>query len=230
MRFYHVTKTENVDSILMHGLIPQIGENSKSVNEKDDVVYLCDKDSIPYWKILLDANVLIAVELEEEPESYDYREYKEYFHYGPIAASSIQLIDEFIDIHDSMKQLCVQHLHCMSAYATKCVRYYNRAIGTDLEKEMYDDIAHYGHVLSVCLPKLDYSMVDISSLREELTSSGEDGNYTICDTYYNTGKRLWEQLIEYGDDDLYSNRKFIHDYIKTHLQGCLDVDTGGWCD
>lgn len=39
-KFYHVTPTENVESIRSQGLIPQIGFRSKLVNEQYPLVYL----------------------------------------------------------------------------------------------------------------------------------------------------------------------------------------------
>ena len=38
--YYHVTLTENVESILKNGLIPQIGERSLDFREKEPLVYL----------------------------------------------------------------------------------------------------------------------------------------------------------------------------------------------
>ena len=36
-------------------------------------------------------------------------------------------------------------------------------------------------------------------------------------------------IIEYPEDDLSENRKKIYDYIYKNLDGCLDIDTGGFC-
>lgn len=40
MKYYHVTLKDNLNSILKDGLIPQIGERSFDIGEKEKVVYL----------------------------------------------------------------------------------------------------------------------------------------------------------------------------------------------
>ena len=45
-KYYHFTKYENLESILNKGLIPQVGDRSKSVNESRIAVFL-SKGIIP---------------------------------------------------------------------------------------------------------------------------------------------------------------------------------------
>ena len=40
LRYFHVTKKENMESILEHGLIPQIGERSEELGESEKAIYL----------------------------------------------------------------------------------------------------------------------------------------------------------------------------------------------
>lgn len=238
MKLYHLTKSSNIDGILKNGLMPKIGENSKSVSEEEDTVYLCDKDSILYWKILLGADAIIEVEMEELPgdsqryRTHDGSSYIEYMHYETIHSANLKIVHDDIsdiDVQVVMEQLCVQYLHTLSVYATKCARYYNGKFSEKDKVDYHDYLLHWCNVLRTCLPRLDYASVDKSVLRNELKRAGENGEYTICDTYFTTGKRLWNQLIEYPEDDLSEHHQWIYVFIKDNLQGCLDVDTGGWC-
>lgn len=50
--FYHITTENNVRKILQQGLKPQIGPNSRAINETQPAIYFCKKEDIPYWQIL----------------------------------------------------------------------------------------------------------------------------------------------------------------------------------
>ena len=76
---------------------------------------------------------------------------------------------------------------------------------------------------------LNYNYTDKKSIINEIKMQVEGIGYTLCDMYFNAGKRLYEMLIEYPEDDLSENRKKIYDYIYKNLDGCLDIDTGGFC-
>lgn len=71
MRYlYHLTDTNTAKRILQEGLKPLIGERSRIVEEEEARIYLSDKKSIPYWKILLEKNVLLRIDAEKlNPEN-----------------------------------------------------------------------------------------------------------------------------------------------------------------
>ena len=60
---YRVTRHECVDDILKNGLIPTIGENSKSADEQDSLICLCNYESIPYWLIICGADTVLKVDV-----------------------------------------------------------------------------------------------------------------------------------------------------------------------
>ena len=79
MRYlYHLTDTNTAKRILQEGLKPLIGERSRIVEEEEARIYLSDKKSIPYWKILLEKNVLLRIDAEKlNPEKLDHYPYQE---------------------------------------------------------------------------------------------------------------------------------------------------------
>ena len=62
---YHVTKEKCVDSIMKHGLLPFIGPRSYVFGEQEAHVYLCEKESVPMWKALLNADTILRVIVDD---------------------------------------------------------------------------------------------------------------------------------------------------------------------
>lgn len=98
MKYYHLTSETEVGSILKNGLKPLIGENSESVGETEERVYLTDYDSVKYWARLLNRNVLLEVDMDKEIQfSYQYGDavstYNEFYVYSSIEPSRIHQIE-----------------------------------------------------------------------------------------------------------------------------------------
>ena len=97
-------------------------------------------------------------------------------------------------------------------------------------KELHDRINHQAKTLLFVVNNLNYPLVlTKENIINEIQNLGENGAFTICDMYCNSGKRLYQMLIEYPDDDLPEDRKKIYNCICKTFDGCLEVNTGGFC-
>lgn len=84
---YHITPTYNLENIKKHGLIPQIGEHSQMLGEKEKAVYLFKSKLVANIALLnwlgdlyLDADNLSMLKLKlpksyllDSPAGYEYR-------------------------------------------------------------------------------------------------------------------------------------------------------------
>ena len=62
---YHVTKANLVDSIFKNGLVPFVGPRSYVSGEQEAHIYLCDKESVPMWKALLNADTVLRIVIDD---------------------------------------------------------------------------------------------------------------------------------------------------------------------
>lgn len=77
---YHLTNKNLLSNILKEGLVPNIGISSKMADEPEPAIFLCDNNSLPYWQILLDRDILLKIKILESGtyKVFDYELYKEY--------------------------------------------------------------------------------------------------------------------------------------------------------
>lgn len=98
--YYHVTDKASAKTILKEGLVPKRGKNAVLCGEEDDMVYLCRRKDVPYWKILLGADTVlrIGIPCDErggladriEMNKYSYSCYSEYLLNCPVPPELIQ--------------------------------------------------------------------------------------------------------------------------------------------
>lgn len=224
---YHLTDEASLKNILRNGLEPRLGDNSRFIRDDRKGVFLCDLDSIPYWEILLDRHVILAV--DEEPDIEDeivYSGYREYYMRGVIPPEKISVINNNIsdaDRREAMRALCSGHLISMSVFTLDCARFYNN--NSSLSEY---DIWLQGEALSAVLTRLDYNCAGQEEWRDYLKIYGEQGEYTFCDEYCRTGKRLWQQLIGYDEDVTARCREKIHNFIESKFPFAENLYTGGF--
>ena len=231
-KFYHVTKKEYLETILKNGLKPSIGDNSLLAQEDTPRIYLCAYDDIPYWKILLNADVVLEISnLDRDFDgTYEYEYYSEYITTISIPAEHITVMDYTIDTTEYMQTLCIDVLHRLSTYLMRCAQYYDREKDiVDNADEIYDALKQLSRLYVMTLPRLNYQTCDTKLIESELRYRAEDCcEYTLCDEYHNTGERLWTQVKYYPKDDLYDSNMRIYEYIRNNLADKLEIDTGGW--
>ena len=230
---YHITSKETAKQILKEGLKPSIGENSKIANETEAVIYLCSRKSVPFWQILLKQYTVLEVDETDLDLSahYKYTNYDEYLIKTPIPADKIKRTRISKPAYSYMRKLCLMYLHVISCYCRNCARYYDYIEDYDekTKKEKHDCLDYDGKLLVHIMNRLDYSKLEKQEIRDEIKMIGDSGQYSLCDYYYDTDNRLYQQLLHYPDDDMSKTRKQINKYIRENLKYCLRVNTGGWC-
>ena len=71
----------------------------------------------------------------------------------------------------------------------------------------------------------DYPKEEICKCLKEY---GESGEYALTDTYLNTDKRLYEQLLDCIGHATKELRKSVYDFVTDKFAGCLNINTGGY--
>jgi len=241
--FYHLTDKKNLKSILENGLIPDIGPNSTLVNETIPAVYLCDRKYIPFWRTLLNKNIILAIDKtafknDTIPviDTRSYSDYNEHICIKPIAPEFIKQI--YISKNKDTaanKKLCLSHLEDLSDFCRDCAKFYSynfkeRYCEND-RREYEKTLIRKAKALIALLTNLHYEAIDKKTIREYLIDFGSSGEYTLCDTYNHTKTRLYQMLAKYPEnDDLKPIRTELYKLIKQKLKGTLNVNTGGWCE
>lgn len=218
---YHVTKHECVSNILENGLVPTIGGNSKSADEQDNLTCLCDYESIPYWLIICGADTVLKVDVSNvgDLEYVDYYTYSELRTTQVIPPERISVLNEEVCTLRAMHDLCIQYVDMVSSACRRVANYYD-----------YGNIDGFPihQSLLIVLNRLDYSCVSKEVIRKVLVELGDGGTTTFCDFYKNTGKKLYEVVSLYPEDEYLELRQQLYDLIVEKFDGCLDVDTGGY--
>lgn len=233
---YHLTTKENLESILKDGLKCTIGEHSTFAKEKEPFIYLCDYEDILYWSIILGRDVVVKIPHEIVDLTYiNYNNYNnlysEYVYNKNIDSEYITQIELPEYNQKCMDILCEDFINTLNRICehsamifTEDYKYYNKG---DLLQGTLQELNAFLYICN----NLNYKSVDQNRLKKYIEDLGvEQCDFTFCDKYNNTEKRLWEQLIEYDcDKELKEKFKQIYDYIKINLDGCNQVETGGWC-
>ena len=114
---YHITNRANLDSILKNGLIPQIGKNSLKNNEKRPYVFLCIKEHIPYWQILLEIDDAVILSIDTSGLNIDNSAwicykflYEELCFENNIPPESIRVVDYTINFTKNYIDECMTNL------------------------------------------------------------------------------------------------------------------------
>ena len=179
MRYlYHLTDTNTAKRILQEGLKPLIGERSRIVEEEEARIYLSDKKSIPYWKILLEKNVLLRIDAEklnpEKLDHYPYQEYEEWTYSEPIQPEWIHVSRANTEISpEQYKELCLSFLDSISQVCVQFARYVSYYDDPELDWREYAENCKEScmsscKVLQHTLTKLDFSCLDNKKLQEHL--------------------------------------------------------------
>jgi len=229
-KYYHLTTEENAAKILVEGLKPVVGDRSKAIHDERTGIFLCKRKCIAYWQIILNLQEVLEVTGidAEKSYSYNYGDYEEFIYEKEIPASNIKRTNIKPGKIRAMRRLCISYISTISRFCELCARYYDAK--SKYGKELYEDLDAWADTLLYVLPNLNYKLCSKSKIVSEIEYAGQElCAYTLCDKYYDTGKRLYQMLLEYPADELTEKRNKIHNLIKMNLDGCLEVDTGGWC-
>lgn len=242
--YYHLTTQDALPDILTHGLTPRIGTRSKMVGEQTPAIYLCRRQDIPSWKIILNLPVLLKIKQLDlsQPKFYQYSCYGEYLYTEPIPPEQIEVVHYHTTSYpdDIMKSLCLTYIHDISRLCVLITQYYTYRDTNQHAEWMTTDYIKYSLMTyTSILENLDYTTCTKQEIRQELREIG-DGGTAFTDKYlyqlYNNPDaippiktpRLYTMLIQFQKDELYPYRKKLHKLIVNKFQGCLRVNTGGW--
>ena len=226
---YHITSEKYVDDIMKVGLIPKLGYNSKLVDEEKPLIYLCNREDLPYWIILTGNTTVLKVDLRgiNTENSYHYYKYSEYMIEESIGLDNIKEVFTQEPELEHMKELCLSFLKDISYSCLVIAKYY-----TAKEKNITicDERRPNGVLrgLLACLNRIDYGVLSEDEIVNYLKDYGGQGEYTFCDEYINTGRKLYEQLIYYPEDEYTKQRKQLNEFITNHFAYCKNLYTGGW--
>lgn len=226
---YHLTSLTKWKEIKKTGLKPLIGENGRLCAESRPTIFLSDHHSIPFWQILLEADVLLKIhrkDLQEEHlvDETEYNGYKEYGYLKPIPMEQIQRIPLASPKQEIRETLCRNYLWMLSNTVRECADYYNGRGGYAPEM-----IRRNLKVITGILSRLDYKTCDSKRIIKEIRAMGEEGEYVFTDQYKESKERLWSQLIRYPKDSLSEDRRKLYEQIRrsfTYYQRTLP--TGGY--
>lgn len=221
---YHITKRSKLESIMRDGLIPQIGDNSELCDEPAEVVYLCKESDIPYWVVLLDGDVVLRIENEESEFVYRrfdcYGEFRTHHRIYPDKITEVPIPATA----DAKLVLQREYLLSLSREIVYVVTSWDKGRSVDFEM-----MSRVFTVDIEIMSKLNYETLDRELIKGWLSDEGNDGEYTLLDTFMNTPKRLYEVLAEIDNPIGIEQRVAVYNFLKEKLDGCLDINTGGYC-
>lgn len=235
---YHLTSEDCLKSILENGLKPIKGENQTLVDEeRQNCVYLCDSESVKYWRVILDKKCLIQVSIDKSriKEQFEYDNYSEYIVDGAIESVYVERATElkhFLTEPDNeiRKHIGLSYVNdlsslCLTCCKLHCGRYDYLSAEEIAEAKKY--LAFDLKATTAVVNRLDFNFVSKQDIEEELTYMGENGEYTLLDTYLDTEKRLYEILLEYESGDSKEVFKEAYETIK-RIIGDININTGGF--
>lgn len=229
MYYYHLTTEKNLNSILKQGILPKIGERSALNMEKKPSIYLCNYHDLPIWSFLLGLPITIQIPKESVTidNTFEYQIQTEYITYKPISQKGLSTI-KTPKLDKTMQNEIVTHL-CMalSTTLTRLAIFYERYQNdTELLNHILQSLNCVGYMIS----QVPWNDIDCQNLQNELKKSAESGEYIFTDTYKDTNKRLWEQVLFYPESDqkiCKSYQQFIQN-IASMPTKIKFLSTGGW--
>lgn len=243
---YHLTDEKNVEKIKREGLKPMIGENSKMVGEIQKAIYLSTREMLPYWQIIIGKPIILEINASYFHDEYissgelggsyfqnsymDSRKFgitEEYFITREIPASYLSFPDNstFKIPQRIYEEVCLGYLIDISRLCQ------NAAAAEQYHKESFCYISNDAAGILSVLKRLDYNRIEERKIFDFLQDFGNDGEYTLADTYMNTETKLWEMLKKYQYPDSKSKNIMydLHDWILSNIPWrCLKMNTGGW--
>ena len=233
MRYlYHLTTSDAVQKIMQTGIVPTIGERSRSVGETAANVYLCDHKSILSWKIVLGLSVVIRVNVSTIPEDnlkrHVYSCGNEYLCKTMIPHTKCRIVSSPYYDPAIMRKCCLSYMDCISNSCLDVMCYYlndhlDFTESEITESEIYDNL----QAILPVLQRLDYSVCTLQDLQKELVDESSDG-YSFLDTYH--GTKLYDILLQGSKDSTYNARHALHKFIENTFQRCLDTTVGEYTD
>ena len=229
--FYHLTEQKNLEEILKTGLIPKIGPRSSAVLEEDEAIYISDKNSLPYWNVILNLHTILCIripaEIAKDLTKFCYGCYDEWQCRIPIPAEWISVYKKPVELpKDRLEILALGYLDTVSYLC----RLFARQV-TWAEACYQEEIQILATELLDILPRLNIQDIPYKTVKKYLVANGENGEYTLCDIFdvddVCNGMQLWKILGLH--ETATAATKAIYEYLKTLFKSKLkNIDTGGF--
>jgi len=193
MRYlYHVTKRDNVPRILREGLLPAAGRNALSAGDAAPGVYLCERRQAAVWALVLDADAFVKVRTDglDALIMNDYDSLREYVSYGSIAPERLSPCDVPLNPHEASRT-CKSYVMCASENTVTLLRMLARK---RQDKATIDALNATIRNIAGILDRLPWEHANPGAILKALKHECSQGEYTMCDTYMDTGRKFWECL------------------------------------
>ncbi len=230
--FYHFTSRENAKKIMASGLKPQIGQHAAAVKEPNICCYLTDYHSIDAWNLTLNEDMLLYLRIPNEfaekhikkwPIAYGkYCPYHEYLCDETIPAEYIKKTVRIPEPStETIRDMCKDVIIDLSHQVVNNIRRKDKISQFEYpaepedKKRIEDAIQFYNNHLSHLLDRLDMTLVPADELSEILKDIGENGDYTLCDTYGDQTERLWEMLYAKNENP---NNNQSDDWVTSRIR------------
>lgn len=237
---YHVTKRENLASILETGLLPSKGENALLAGDATgNAVYLTERKHVAQWLILTGSDAVVSVDMEAagvHAEEYSYGTCSEAWTHGPIPACAVSLSKKpgKNAMGHAMQKLAVSYLGEISRLcfqATRLEWQMTHAKETGIpERDWTEPLSKTAEAVTNglrILGRIDFSAATNKDMAEQMRFlSNEACMVTFADGYLNpdfnpetpdAGKRCWEHLANIGVDGLKGPCRDLHAFIKRNI-------------
>ncbi|MCM1218447.1 MAG: hypothetical protein NC548_28500 [Lachnospiraceae bacterium] len=228
MIVYHLTKRENVESICNNGLLPRLGDNSRSVNDEVPAVWVSMYEDLGFWQLILPHEVVLQLEVDNayrfDPIQFGY--YFGWIYYEPVYIKDCKIVENTPDEHQ-FNEAREETVRQISRLVLTFVRYYHYHPTKRAIEELHGACMTVYNIMKI-ISNLKFDEIPADSLRAMLWTYGDEGEYTFLDTYMNTPTRLYEQLLNIEDTSTELPRRFLHDIIIQYFGAVLDTNTGGW--
>lgn len=226
MTAYHITDQRHARQIMEQNcLVPSIGENSRFY-ETRPLVYLCAREFVANWMCILNKDTVLEVQLEDGVLSeYAYTGYSEYYADQPLYPEEIRDVSKDITETERIEAntaVCSSYLWQLNRLCVGYGTYYDLGSGT-LE-DLIDDTRFFLYLVG----HLDYKAVPKQQLLETMEEMEDSCCYAFTDVYHMSGKRMWEQLIHYPEDESAPLRRQLYDFVAEHVPQIAYYQTGGW--
>lgn len=223
---YHVTDKAKVPSILAEGIRPLRGRNSGMVGETGDRVCLCTEPQARIWADVLGADAFLRVDTAglPEPEHRDYDAMEEYLYACPVPPGNLS---ESMPDRDpeADAEACLGYVMTTSEVLVELFRHMDRK---DPEPGLVEDMLKTVANLADILPRLPWHAADPDVILDALREEGEEGEYTMCDKFKDTGRRFWEMLRSDGYGAIERGPELADELEKRLGPGLRKLCTGGW--
>ena len=232
-----------MNNILSAGLQPRIGENSRLVNEPEKAVYLCQAENLGKWRALLDIKtpVILQVLVPEEDVERSYQP-GEFLVKKNIAPVNIKIVNDIQleSISESMTQLMVDYEMNLCFIVISIVRccyyftnnksdneYYKRYMDPNWQNYLIQTAASYKWIID---ERLDFSKADKEKVKAAIVELDRSGEYTIDNTWLDTGRYIYQQLLEFDEPVFEETRKMLYDLIQRNYADVVGPGKGGFTD